>query len=81
LWFGNPGSPGGKLTLRCASELGKVVFIQIWPPAWTKRDALSFRQWIDQNDVEVLNVAGNRENSNPGIGQACHDFIVAGLSK
>lgn len=78
-WFGNPGSPGGKLTLRTASEMGKPVFIQIWPPAWTKKDAMSLRQWVEQNEVGVLNVAGNREHSNPGIGQACHDFLVTAL--
>jgi hypothetical protein len=33
--------------------------------------------WIRAEEVRVLNVAGNRESSNPGIGARVERFLVA----
>jgi hypothetical protein len=37
------------------------------------------RAWIEQLQVEVLNVAGNRELKNPGLGQEVETFLGTAL--
>jgi hypothetical protein len=34
-------------------------------------------QWIKENKIEVLNVAGNRESFSPGIGKKAYEFLVS----
>jgi hypothetical protein len=82
LIFGNPNSPGCRLTANTAKENQKPLFVLIWgsgrpvPPFAAQRD---FRDWIQANRIRVLNVAGNREGSQPGIRDAVRDFLVAAL--
>ena len=38
-----------------------------------------FQAWLVQHGIKVLNVAGNRERTNPGIGQFTYDFLMAAL--
>ena len=57
--FGNTGSPGCKLTLRCCIELGK--------PHLSNPDVPELVAFIKCYKIGVLNVAGNRERTNPGI--------------
>lgn len=45
------------------------------------RDILSVRQWIAENSIAVMNVAGPRESSTPGIGRDACDFLCAVLSE
>ena len=59
VWFGNPYSPGGRLTMNTATKEQKPYLINPDP------EGLS--DWIEQNAIGVLNVAGNRESKNPGI--------------
>jgi hypothetical protein len=33
--------------------------------------------WIKAEEVQVLNVAGNRESTEPGIGERAERFLVA----
>lgn len=44
-------------------------------------DILSVRQWIAENSIAVMNVAGPRESSTPGIGRDACDFLCAVLSE
>ncbi len=66
---------GTRLTLDCARERGK--------PWWTldlERDPLdleSVRTWLHAHSVRVLNVAGPRESSCPGIGEAARRIVLA----
>jgi Circularly permutated YpsA SLOG family len=39
-----------------------------------------FRRWISENDVRILNVAGNRDSGRPGIQEAVQSFSIATLS-
>jgi hypothetical protein len=57
--FGNVGSPGCSLTVRYCKELGK--------PFCTNPSSEQLCDWIRDNRISVLNVAGNREHTNPGI--------------
>ena len=43
-------------------------------------DPTSTQQWIEQNRIEVLNVAGPRESSARGIAQQARDFVKAVLA-
>ena len=38
------------------------------------------REWLEKNNVTILNVAGNRESKNPGIHQAVVEFLLEVLS-
>ena len=73
-WLGDPASPGGRATLRACRELGRPVFLVaegVRPSELTT--------WLVANYVGVLNVAGNRESSTPGIGARAERFLVAAL--
>lgn len=76
--FGNPNSPGCTLTRTVAAQAGQPYFLQAWPGAL---DIAGFRQWLLAHEVEVLNVAGNRERLNPGIRSACREFLCATLRR
>jgi hypothetical protein len=44
-------------------------------------DIAAARQWLDTHHVRVLNVAGPRESSSPGIGNAAQLFLTNLLSR
>ena len=66
--FGNVGSPGTRLTCSLCVELEKP-----WVVNPTAVDLLEF---LEQHNVKVLNVAGNRESVNPGIQARVRNFLV-----
>jgi len=72
VWFGNPGSPGGRLTLGTCRSLGKPVLVN------PTSDVLS--RWVKEVEISVLNVAGNRERTNPGIMEETVGVIVKAFS-
>ena len=71
LWMGNTDSPGGKLTLRTVEQMKKPFIIN--------PDPQELFEWLRDEEVEVLNVAGNREHTNPGIGYKTMRLIMAML--
>jgi Circularly permutated YpsA SLOG family len=73
VWFGNPDSPGGRTTLRACSHLGQPVYLVI--EGLTRPSDVA--AWIEAEEVRVLNIAGNRESSNPGIGERAERFLLA----
>ena len=82
LIFGNPGSRGCVLTAKNTQELRRPLYTLVWtrPGSDWSRHVAPFREWLLDNEIEVLNVAGNREAGNPGITQAVHDFLVEALT-
>lgn len=84
LVFGNSKSPGSKLTLSTCGAYGKPSFVVPWRSGQSSKPSRVlvklFRQWLDDNDIEVLNVAGNRESGQPGIAKATSTFLIAALS-
>jgi hypothetical protein len=83
LIFGNPHSPGCTLTARVARAKGKPLFLVEWRSGWPPphpEDVADFGEWIQENGIVVLNVAGNRESSQPGIRDAARDFLVKALT-
>lgn len=66
VWFGDPTSPGGKLTLRVAEQqqnrtqgTAQVYQVLVNPNAYL------LKQVIENWDITILNVAGNRLRTNP----------------
>lgn len=72
-----PLTGGSALTIDCAEKLEKpclhVNFSQM------KLDVAPqvIAQWLGSMDVEVLNVAGSRESTSPGIYEAVHRILRA----
>jgi len=73
--FGDFYSPGTRLTVKYCCEAIKPLY-------WICREDNSviekqdFLNWLDNYNVEVLNVAGNRESKNPGIQEYVRAFLV-----
>ncbi len=67
--FGNPTSPGSKLTVRSCRDYGRACLIN--PTLAEVKDVA--------RTIEVLNVAGNRESRQPGIYNSTVEFLVEAL--
>ncbi len=79
IWFGNPRSPGGKLTIRTAKKLGKPV-LKIRFDTSTSKVGWKVAHWIRLEEIETVNIAGNREESNPGIYEFTYKVMLTALS-
>ena len=66
---GNVDSPGCSLTVRLCKRHGKPYIVNPSPA--------ELRQWVEANHIEVLNGAGNRERTNPGIFSRTVELMVA----
>jgi len=67
--FGNIESPGLKLTLSTEAQKGKPR------PLINPESVEDIEAWTKQNNIKILNVAGNREWTNPGIYQKAYDML------
>ena len=72
VWFGDPTSPGGRLTLNCARDLAKPFIINPMPA--------DLKDFLRATKIRVLNVAGNRESTNPGIGARVKQILLEALA-
>jgi hypothetical protein len=61
IWFGDKTSPGGRLTLGQQAQKNKPQ------PLINPKSVQDIHQWMDKNNINTVNIAGNREKSNPGI--------------
>lgn len=66
--FGVSTSAGSKLTIRYCNQLSKPYIVN---PSSTE-----LWKFAVDHKVETLNVAGNRESKNPGIGQRTYTTIM-----
>lgn len=79
LWFGNPHSPGGKLTLSTAAAVCFVPQFIVLFNATPKEAA----DWVfgmlyegnERDEIKLL-VSGNRESRKPGIGVDVEVFMT-----
>ena len=62
---------GSLLTLRTCKKLRKPVILN--------PTAKEFTEWIKENKISVLNIAGNRESVNPGIKRRVKMFLAKAL--
>lgn len=74
VWFGYADSLGGKLTLSTAKKLNKPCIVDPEPE--------ELRQWVVDNNIQVLNISGNRTSKlNPEIFETVYQIIVSAFSK
>lgn len=70
-------SGGTALTRDLAVQHGKPLLV-VDLSAAPRRETL--REWLDEHDVRVLNVAGPRESQRPGIGAQAYAFLSAAFT-
>lgn len=72
---GNFRSPGTILTIKSANQFRKKLYTHDYnnPP---HNDVQLISDWIVNNDIRVLNVAGNSERSFPGIYDYTRSFLI-----
>ncbi len=66
--FGNTSSPGSKMTAYACIRQHKPYIPNPTPQV--------LRAWCEGNSIEILNVAGNRERTNPGMFQKTKDTLI-----
>jgi hypothetical protein len=66
--FGRLDRPGTKLTIKYCKKYQKLYF--------ENPTSLELKFWIQLHNIHILNVAGNRERTNPGIFMRVVDIIV-----
>jgi|LNFM01.1.fsa_nt_gb hypothetical protein len=72
LWFGSSDSSGYRATIRgCRRHKKPYLLVEegITRPS-------EVRAWLEAHQVETLNVAGNRESKNPGLGERVETFLA-----
>ena len=72
--------PGTKLTRNYCHELSTRILEAPLGVSYTPRPIVVAR-WIRDNEIEVLNVAGSRESTNPGIYAKSKEFLVEVLNE
>jgi hypothetical protein len=72
IWFGNTTTLGAQTTVKACLTFGKPV-MPVYPGA--SFDPSHVAQWIADNKIEVLHVAGNRETEEPAIGDWVERFL------
>jgi Circularly permutated YpsA SLOG family len=78
LILGSVETPGCSLTLRICIELEKTVLvIPRDHELGTAQSAI--RGWLREEKIVTLNVAGNREELNPGIGAWAESLLMTAL--
>lgn len=79
--FGDSGSPGSRLTIRLCRDYQKPC-LQIFYPGMTRVSAEDeLTQWCMLHCVETLNVAGNREDKNPGIQVFVREVVLGAIKR
>ncbi len=68
---------GTAYTMTCAKRLQKpcLVINLVQPP-----DNREILEWINENNINTLNIAGPRESKQPGIYQQAYDFLLTLLN-
>jgi hypothetical protein len=79
LLFGDEKSRGARLTARIAREVGKPLLVIPWKSGRHLPSGSKFQKWLADNNITILNVAGNRESGQPGIFGATREFIMQAL--
>lgn len=74
----NFNSPGEKLTLKMIQQYKKPYFdIDLNNP----KDFEELKDWILENNIKILNIAGNTELKSPGIQKFVYDYLIKFFSK
>lgn len=71
--YGDMTSPGCKLTIRYCIAQGK--------PYITNPSVNQLVTWFKTHNIQTLNVAGNRLNTNPRAAAVCRNYLTASIQK
>lgn len=74
VWFGITATSGAHDTVQACREFGKPCML-VSPEAEFEPSHVA--DWIAQQRIRMLNVAGNRESDEPGIGDRVACFLAA----
>jgi hypothetical protein len=72
LWFGETTTSAAQATVGACHRLGKPC-MPVYPGASFEPSHVA--TWILENRIKTLNVAGNREGDEPGIGERVERFL------
>lgn len=72
IWFGQTTTSSAHATVAACLTLGKP-YMPVYPGAAFEPSHVA--TWIIENAIETLNVAGNREHEEPGIGDRVERFL------
>lgn len=72
----NMKSPGTLATIKLARKHNHPVLCVEIDGKLTNKSISEVANWIHENYIETLNIAGNRESKSPGIQQLVIDFLV-----
>jgi hypothetical protein len=72
LIFAEKDSRGSILTQNICRKLRK--------PYWINPSCEDIRMFINEHDIAVLNIAGNRESVSPGIGERIENLLIRAIS-
>jgi len=72
LWIGETTTSGAQRTVRACRKFGKPCML-VYPGAAFEPSHVA--TWIAENRIRTLNVAGNRESEEPGIGDRVERFL------
>jgi Circularly permutated YpsA SLOG family len=72
LWFGETTTAAAQRTVRSCLRLGKP-YLPVYPAA--AFEPAQVAKWVTDNQVMTLNVAGNSEAEEPGIGARVEHFV------
>lgn len=78
LWFGQTTTTGAQATVGACQRAGKPC-LPIYPGA--SFEPAHVVTWIVENQIHTLNVAGNREGDEPGIGEQVEWFLAQVLEQ
>lgn len=80
LIFGDVRSAGSSLTLDNCLKQKRPFHLEAWRPGDRSPDVTAFQAWLAKHDIEVLNVAGNRESRARGIEAAVISLLLRSLA-
>jgi hypothetical protein len=72
LWFGETTTPAARATVEACLRSGRPC-LTVYPAA--SFEPAQVAAWIAENRIGTLNVAGNREGEEPGIGDRVERFL------
>jgi hypothetical protein len=72
VWFGETTTAGARATVGACRRLGRPCML-VYPAA--SFEPAHVAAWIQDNKIKTLNVAGNRERDEPGIGERVEQFL------
>ena len=68
--------PGTGLTKILCEQYGKpVLILDLDKPLMKESLRKKFRTWISTSNIRILNIAGNRESSSPGIQEETRELV------